>query len=43
VLEWSLPSEPWTFIVDAEGLVASKFEGFATRDELEAALADVLR
>ena len=40
--EWNLPSEPWTFVVDAEGLVAAKFEGFATRDELEEALAKVL-
>ena len=43
VAEWNLPSEPWTFVVDAEGLVAAKFEGFTTRDELEEALADVLR
>ena len=41
--EWGLPSEPWTFVVDADGLIAAKFEGFATRDELEEALADVLR
>ena len=40
--EWNLPSEPWTFIVDSEGLVAAKFEGFTTRDELEDALAKVL-
>ncbi len=40
--EWNLPSEPWTFVVDAEGLVAAKFEGFATHDELEDALAKVL-
>ena len=43
VSEWALPSEPWTFIVDAEGLIAYKFEGFATRDELEEALAVVLQ
>ena len=41
--EWGLPSEPWTFVVDADGLIAAKFEGFATLDELEEALADVLR
>ena len=34
---WNLPSEPWTFIVDGEGLVYAKFEGFATGDELEKA------
>ena len=42
VTEWGLPSEPWTFIVDADGLVAAKFEGFATRDELEQALLAVV-
>ena len=41
VTEWGLPSEPWTFIVDADGLVAGKFEGFATLDELEQALLAV--
>ncbi len=43
VTEWGLPSEPWTFVIDADGLVAAKFEGFATRDELEQALLAVLR
>ena len=40
--EWRLPSEPWTFVVDEEGLVQSKFESFATREELETALTAVL-
>ncbi len=43
VTEWGLPSEPWTFVVDADGLVAAKFEGFATQDELEQALLSVVR
>ena len=38
VTEWGLPSEPWTFVVGSDGLVAAKFEGFATFDELEQAL-----
>ena len=38
VIEWGLPSEPWTFVVGSDGLVAAKFEGFATFDELEQAL-----
>ena len=42
VSEWRLPSEPWTFVVDAGGVVRARFEGFATRDELEPALLDVL-
>ncbi len=42
VTEWGLPSEPWTFVVDADGLVTAKFEGFATLVELEQALRAVL-
>lgn len=41
--EWGLPSEPWTFVVDADGLVQAKFESFTTRDELETALTSVLQ
>ena len=41
--EWDLPSEPWVFVVDDGGLVSSKFEGFATTEELRSALASVLR
>ena len=38
VLEWGLPSEPWTFLVDRQGNVAEKFEGPAPYGELEPAL-----
>lgn len=37
--EWRLPSEPWVFIVDRQGLVAAKFEGIVTIEDLDAALA----
>ena len=40
--EWGLVSEPWTFVLDGEGLVRAKFEAFTARDELEAALIEVL-
>ena len=43
VEEWGLPSEPWTFIIDANGAIAAKFEGFADEDELDAAIREVLR
>ena len=36
--EWGLISEPYTFILDGEGVIRSKFEGFVTEEELEAAL-----
>lgn len=42
VQEWNLPSEPWTFIVDSQGRIAAKFEGFASSDELREALEQVL-
>ncbi len=40
--EWGLISEPYTFILDGEGVIKSKFEGFVTEEELEAALKEVL-
>ena len=43
MIDWDLPTEPWTFVMDADGVVAAKFEAFATKDELEAALDAVLR
>jgi len=43
VEEWNLRSEPWTFVVDGEGIVRARFEGVMTRRELEAALQQVLR
>jgi hypothetical protein len=40
--EWGLQSEPWVFIIDAQGNIAAKFEGLVTFEEMEAALAEVL-
>ena len=37
VLAWALPSEPWVFVVNAQGLITAKFEGAVTQGELEAA------
>ncbi len=39
---WNLPSEPWTFIIDGDGLIAAKFEAFTTADELGEALVALL-
>lgn len=36
VQEWGLPSEPWVFVVDAEGIVTRAFEGVASDGELAA-------
>ncbi|MDE2746929.1 MAG: hypothetical protein OXI41_13215 [Chloroflexota bacterium] len=40
--EWGLHTGEWTFVVNADGVVAARFEAFAPLDEVEAALAEVL-
>ena len=42
VKEWGLPTEPWVFIVDKDGLVSAKFEQFTTAGEIEAKLLKIL-
>ena len=37
VLAWALPTEPWVFVVNAQGMITAKFEGSVTPAELEAA------
>lgn len=39
VTAWNLPSEPWVFFVDRSGTLVERFEGIATLEELEQALA----
>ena len=41
-LDFGLQTEPWFFVIDAEGKVSMKFEGPTSMQELETALADVL-
>jgi hypothetical protein len=36
--DWGLPTEPWVFVVRADGTLAAKFEGAVGADELQAAL-----
>ncbi len=38
VREWNLPTEPWVFVVDAEGTIRAKFEGAVSEAELEDAI-----
>ena len=42
VTEWNLPTEPWTFVVDAQGLVHAKFESYAPPGTITASLQEVL-
>ncbi|HSG78204.1 MAG TPA: hypothetical protein VLD62_01385 [Acidimicrobiia bacterium] len=34
VIDWRLPTEPWVFVVDENGVVSGRFEGTATPEEL---------
>jgi hypothetical protein len=38
VVEWGLPSEPWVYVVDADGVATARFEGAVSPEELGAAL-----
>ena len=42
VTEWGLPTEPWTFVVDAQGRIHAKFESYAPPDTITASLQEVL-
>ncbi|MBM3935002.1 MAG: hypothetical protein FJ319_12010 [SAR202 cluster bacterium] len=42
VKEWKLPSIEWTFVIDKNGVVRARFEGFATYSEVEQAFKQVL-
>ncbi len=42
VIEWGLVSEPWTFVVDRDGVIRGSFEGIVRDEELVAAL-DLVR
>ena len=40
--QWRLQTEPWIFIVGADGRIAARFEGAASPDELRSAIEKVL-
>ncbi len=40
--DWGLTTDEWTFVVGSDGRVAARFEAYARRDEVEAALTSVL-
>jgi Thioredoxin-like domain len=42
VREWGLETEPWTFVVGADGKIVERYEGAVSVAELEEALNDLL-
>lgn len=41
VEEWGLPSEPWVFVTDSDGVITARFEGAMDPAELSRALDDL--
>lgn len=42
VLDWRLQTEPWVFTIDSKGIIQSRFEGPTARDEVKAAIEQLL-
>ena len=40
--EWNIPSTEWSFVIDSEGVITGRFEGFTPLEELRQALKRVL-
>lgn len=41
--KWGLPSLQWTFVIDCEGKIAEKFQGFVTSEELRPSIISVIQ
>jgi hypothetical protein len=37
--EWNLPTEPWVFLVDGQGVIRGRFEGAVSVPELTEAVS----
>lgn len=35
MVQWGLPTEPWLYLIDAKGVIAARYEGGITSDELD--------
>jgi hypothetical protein len=42
MVAWHLQSEPWLFLIDARGMIAARFEGGITKEELGPALEKLI-
>lgn len=41
VEKWALPSEPWVFVTDSEGVITARFEGAVDPQELDESLSEL--
>ena len=42
VTAWQLPNVPWTFVIDENGIVIARFEGFTPISEIEESFQELL-
>ena len=42
MVAWKLDSEPWLFLIDAQGMVAGRYEGGITKEEMGPALEKLI-
>jgi len=42
VKEWGLPTEPWTFVIDSNGVVHAKFESYVPPETIGASLRELI-
>ena len=42
MVAWKLQSEPWLFLIDAKGMIAGRYEGGLTKEELGPALEKLI-
>jgi hypothetical protein len=42
MVAWRLQSEPWLFLIDAQGTIVARFEGGITKEELDPALKKLI-
>ena len=42
VKEWGLPTEPWTFVIDSNGVVHAKFESYVSPETIGASLRELI-
>ena len=42
MVAWHLQSEPWLFLIDAKGMIAARFEGGITKEEIGPALEKLI-
>jgi glutathione peroxidase-family protein len=39
---WNLPSEPWLFLIDGQGVIVGRYEGGITSEEMSPAIAELV-